>query len=595
MDRQPGLWARAWMAAGLGWRRLWCGASNARRRLLRRRLPGYVALTVSGGLLERDPDVPWYYDYVPGYRAPQSLEGLERRLMRIAADPDIRGVILFFKGATLSLAQAQSLTALLERFRRRTRTLYGEDAGQRVVVYVEQANTGALVAASTADLLVMAPLADWEIVGLRAAPLFLKETLARLGVEVQVVRVAPWKTAADSFIFSELSDPARDQYNWLFDSLYADIVDGIAAGRKLDAEMVRSLIDRGPLTAAEALAGGLVDALAYEDELPVLLGTVEEPAVIKSFGRVRRLLYRRPRPPALGTVGVISLGGTIMPGASRSFPVPLPLFGDETIGSTTAQQIIRAARQDDGLDAVVVHVDSPGGSALASDLIWRELALLNRAKPVIIYMGDVAASGGYYIAAPGRKIVAQRATLTGSIGVIIAKANLAGAYAKASAHEDAVTRGAHAGIYGDTVEWQGELLERVEQSLQQTYAAFKARVTEGRSLDPAALEELAGGRVWTGAQAHVNGLVDALGDFQTAVDLACVEAGLPDSRRVDLVAVAEPKRWLAAEPVAAAQLLFGRRQSQQIADLAAFVLDGELSNLLERERVWLMAPHLPRI
>ena len=208
---------------------------------------------------------------------------------------------------------------------------------------------------------------------------------------------------------------------------------------------------------------------------------------------------------------------------------------------------------------------------------------------------DYAASGGYYIAAPGRKIVAQRATLTGSIGVIIAKANLAGVYAKVSAYEDEVTRGAHAGIYGETTEWRGELLERVEQSLQQSYAAFKDRVVEGRAIDPAALEELAGGRVWTGAQAHANGLVDALGDFQTAVDLACAEAGLADSRRVDLVAVSEPKRWLAAEPVAATQVLFGRRQAQQIADLAAFVLDGELSNLLARERLWLMAPHLPRI
>ena len=358
---------------------------------------------------------------------------------------------------------------------------------------------------------------------------------------------------------------------------------------------MQSLIDRGPLTAREALAGDLVDHLAYEDELPVLLGSVEEPAVIKSFGRVRRLLYRRPRPSSSGVVGVISLGGTIMPGESRSFPVPLPLFGDETIGSTTAQQIIRAARQDDGLDAVVVHVDSPGGSALASDLIWRELALLNREKPVIIYMGDVAASGGYYIAAPGRKIVAQRATLTGSIGVIIAKANLAGAYAMVHAHEDEVTRGAHAGIYGDTTEWRGDLLDRVEQSLQQTYTAFKERVAEGRSIDPAALDDLAGGRVWTGAQAHANGLVDALGDFQTAVDLACAEAGLPDSRRVDVVAVTEPKRWLAAEPAAAAQILLGRRQAQQVVDLAAFLLDGELSNLLERERVWLMTPHLPRV
>jgi len=583
------------MAAGMAWRRLWCGVSNGRRRLLRGRLPDYVALTIDGALLERDPDTPWYYDYVPGYRTPQTLEWLERRLLRVAADPDVRGVLLLFKGATLSLAQAQSVTAMLERFRRQTRTLHGEDAGKRVVVFVEQANTGALVAASAADLLVMAPLADWEIVGLRAAPLFLKETLARLGVEVQVVRVAPWKTAADSLIFTELTDAAREQYNWLFDSLYADIVDGIAAGRKLDAEAVQSLIDRGPLTAREALAGGLVDHLAYEDELPVLLGSVEEPAVIKSFGRVRRLLYRRPRPPSSGAIGVISLGGTIMPGESRSFPVPLPLFGDETIGSTTAQQIIRAARRDDSLDAVVVHVDSPGGSALASDLIWRELALLNREKPVIIYMGDVAASGGYYIAAPGRKIVAQRATITGSIGVIIAKANLAGAYAMVHAHEDEVTRGAHAGIYGDTTQWRGDLLDRVEQSLQQTYTAFKERVAEGRSIDPAALDDLAGGRVWTGAQAHANGLVDALGDFQTAVDLACAEAGLPDSRRVDLVAVTEPKRWLAAEPAAAAQIVLGRRQAQQVADLAAFLLDGELSNLLEREWVWLMTPHLPRV
>ncbi len=591
-DRLP-RWQRALGSIDAAWRQVWCGASNLRRRFFRRRLPDYVALTIDGGLLERTPDTPWYYDYVPGYRPPQSLEGLEYVLARIAVDPAIKGVVLFFKGAAISLAQAQSITAIFDRFRRRAHALHGES--KRVIVFVEQANSAALVAASAADMLVMAPLADWEIVGLRAAPLFLKETLARLGVEVQVVRVAPWKTAADTFIFSELTDAARDQYNWLFDSLYADIVDGISAGRKLDAETVRSLIDRGPLTAAEALAGGLVDALAYEDELPVLLGSTDKPAVIKSYGRVRRLLYQRPRPAMLGTVGVISLGGTIMTGESRSFPVPLPLFGDETIGSTTAQQIIRAARQDDGLDAVVVHVDSPGGSALASDLIWRELALLNRAKPVIIYMGDVAASGGYYIAAPGRKIVAQRATLTGSIGVIIAKANLAGAYAKVSAHEDEVTRGAHAGIYGDTTEWHGELLERVEQSLQQSYAAFKERVVEGRAIDPAALEELAGGRVWTGAQAHVNGLVDALGDFQTAVDLACAEAGLPDSRRVELVAITEPKRWLAAEPAAAAQLLFGRRQAQQIADLAAFVLDGELSNLLARERVWLLAPHLPRI
>jgi len=589
------MWASVWTAAGMTWRRLWCRVANGRRWLLRRRVPDYVALTVDGGLLERDPAIPWYYDYLPGYQAPQSLEGLEHKLLRVAVDPEIRGIILLFKGATLSLAQAQSLTAIFDRFRHRSRALHGADAGKRVVVFVEQANTGALVAASAADLLVMAPLADWEIVGLRVAPLFLKETLARLGVEVQVVRVAPWKTAADTLIFTELSDAAREQYNWLFDSLYADIVDGIAAGRKLAVGTVQALIDRAPLTATEALAGGLIDHLAYEDELSTLLGSVEKPAVIKSFDRVERLLYRRPQLPSSGTVGVISLSGTIMTGESRSFPVALPLFGDETIGSTTVQQIIRAARQDESLDAVIVHIDSPGGSALASDLIWRELALLDREKPVIIYMGDVAASGGYYIAAPGRKIVAQRATLTGSIGVIIAKANLAGAYGKVHVHEDEVRRGAHAGIYGDTTAWHDDLLERVEQSLKQTYDAFKDRVREGRSIDPAVLEDLAGGRVWTGAQAQGKGLVDALGDFQTAVDLACAAAGLPESQRVDVVGIPEPKRWLAAEPAAATQLWLGRQRAQQVADLASFVLDGEMSNLLARERVWLMASILPRV
>lgn len=594
-DKKPGTWARVWMAASIGWQRLWCRAANGRRRLLRRRLPDYVALTVDGALLERDPIAPWYYSYLPGYRAPQSLEELERKLLRIAADPDIRGIVLFFKGAVLSLAQAQSLTATFDRFRHRSHALHGAAAGKRVVVFVEQANTGALVAASAADLLVMAPLAEWEIVGLRVAPLFLKETLARLGIEVQVVRVAPWKTAADGFICTELSDAAREQYNWLFDSLYADIVDGIAVRRRLDADTVQTLIDRAPLTATESLAGGLIDHVAYEDELPALLGSAEKPAAIKSFGRVDRLLYRRPQSPPSGTIGVISLSGTIMTGESRSFPISLPFLGDATIGSTTVQQLIRAARQDEDLDAVIVHVDSPGGSALASDLIWRDLALLNREKPVVVYMGDVAASGGYYIAAPGHKIVAQRATLTGSIGVIVAKANLAGAYSKAHVHEDEVVRGAHAGIYGETTAWRGDLLERLEQSLEQTYEAFKNRVSEGRSLDPAALDDLAGGRVWTGAQAHRRGLVDALGDFQTAVDLACAAAGLADSQRVAVVGIMEPKRWLAAEPAVATQLVLGQQRAQQVAALASFVLDGEMSNLLTRERVWLMAPFLPRV
>jgi protease-4 len=570
-----------------------CGFSNTRRRWLKRRLPDYVVITIGGALLERDPELPWYYDFIPGYRGPQTLEGLQRVLSGVADDPDVRGVLLLFKGATLSLAQAQSLTALFDRFRRRSAERGGRDAAQRIVVYVEHCSPSALVAASAADQLIFAPLADWEIVGVRAAPLFVKEALARLGVEMQVVRVAPWKTAADTFLFDGLTDAARAQYTWLLDSLYADIVTGVAQGRRLEAEAVQALIDRAPLTATEALAAGLIDQIAYEDELPGLLAQGDKPATIKPYRRIRRLLYRPLRPAAVGSVGVISLSGSIMTGESRAFPAPLPLFGEETIGSTTAQQLIRAARQDDHLDAVVVHVDSPGGSALASDLIWRELALLDAEKPVIIYMGDVAASGGYYIAAPGRKIVAQRATITGSIGVIIAKANLQGAFARFGARRDEVARGAHAAIYADTTAWQDDLLERVEGSLQHVYAQFKQRVVDGRGLDLAALDDLAGGRVWTGAQALAHGLVDTLGDFQHAVEVAAAEAGLPAGGRVELVTVAEPHRWLAAAP-AAAQVLLGGRRAQQFSDLTAFLLDGELSEVLTREQVWLLAPHLPK-
>jgi protease-4 len=588
------IWRRIRNKTGAIWQRLICSLSNQRRRLFKRHLPNYVVITIDGELRERDPETPWYYDFLPGYRAPQTIEGVQRVLRRVADDPDVHGVLFLLKGAAITLAQAQNLAAIFDRFRRWSVEQSDRTIAQQVAVYVEQCSPSALVAASAADKLIMAPLAEWNVVGLRAAPLFVRETLARLGVEMQVVRVAPWKTAADAFIYDRLSAEAREQYAWLLDSLFADVVEGISQGRRLDAETVRSLIDRAPLTATEALSAGLVDALAYEDELPALLGEADKPATLKAYRRVQRLLYRRVHPPAAGTVGVISLIGSIMPGESRSFPTPLPLFGDEIIGSATAQQLIRAARQDDTLDAVVVHVDSPGGSALASDLIWRELSLLNAEKPVIIYMGDVAASGGYYIAAPGRKIVAQRATLTGSIGVIVAKANLQDAFAKIGARRDEVKRGAHAGIYGDTTQWQGDLIERIEHTLHHVYDLFKQRVLEGRRLEPMQLDELAGGRVWTGAQALMHGLVDALGDFQTAVEIAAAEAGLPANRRIDTVIVSAPHRWLPPEPLTAAQSLLAGGRSQQLAELVGFVLDGELVNLLEREQVWLLAPYLPK-
>ena len=467
------------------------------RALLRKRLPAYVVVEVSGALQERAPEAPWYYRFLPIYEEPLSLEEIATVLRRVAGDPDLQGVVVLFKGAALSLPQAQSLAALFARFRRWD-AAYNGKAGRppkRVVAYLEEASAPTYVAACGADRIVMAPLADWDVVGLRVEPIFLKDALARLGIEIDVVRVAPWKTAADAVLFSQLTDAARDQYNWLLDSLYQDILQAIVTGRGLEPEAAAALVDRAPLTAAEALAARLVDHVAYEDELAELLGAGEDRRPLAPYRRVRKLLYRHPRPMAPQAVGVISLTGSILTGESRSVPIPVPFFGSETIGSATAQQLIRQARRDESLGAIILHVDSPGGSALASDLIWRELTLLNQEKPLIVYMGDVAASGGYYIAAPGRKIVAQRATLTGSIGVIVAKAVTTGALEKLSVHTDSVQRGANADLYSSATSWQGPQRQRVEDSMAAVYEAFKERVAAGRNLSTTEVEAVAGGRV----------------------------------------------------------------------------------------------------
>ncbi len=565
INKPQSLWARSLGAAGFGWQRFRVGVHNLRRRLLRRKGSDWPMLMLTGGLNERAPQQPWYMNWLPGSAPPLSLQGLSRALRAIAGDPETKGVLIFCRDLSLSLAKAQSLAALLARFSEWDRH-YHAAAGRpakQIRIYLEAVALPTYVAFCAAGQLVIPPGGDWEVKGFFAAPVFWKESLARIGVEFEVIKVAPWKTAADSLTESGLTEGSRDQFNWLYDSLYGETVAAIAAGRGLEPALVRQLIDRAPLTPEEALAAGLIDQIGYEDEFLAGLFPVDEPDDTrpplkvrepKPYGRVQKLLYRRPQRRAAHAVGVISLQGTIMPGTSRSFPVPLPLLGDETIGSTTAQQVIRAAREDDGLRAVIVHVDSPGGSALASDLIWRELRLLDAEKPVIIYMGDVAASGGYYIAAGGRHIVAQRSTITGSIGVILARPVTQGFYEKLGARRERIQRGDHAGLYSDMARWDAGERQRMEENVDRLYRLFRRRVCDARLLSDERLLELAGGRVWTGEQAHTHGLVDELGDFRTAIAAACRLAHLPDDGSVPIRPV-EHERHLVARPAKPAATL----------------------------------------
>lgn len=583
------------LGRGLGqsWQQLICSVANLRRRLLHKRLPEYVVFVLNGALEERTPAQPWWYSFIPGRSAPLSLADLSYALQHIAGDPDVKGVILLCKGASFTLSQAQSLAALFARFRQWDSQYHGQST-KRIIVHLEQIGRPAYIAACAADQIIVTPLTNWDVLGLYAAPTFWKETLALLGVQMDVVKIAPWKTAFDPFSQSSMSDAFAEQTAWLFDSLYADLVEAIHQGRKLPVETVKTLIDGAPWTAEAAKAHGLIDAIAYEDELPALLSVSDRPATLKLYAQVRGLLWRRRQRKHSQAIGVISLTGAIVPGQSRSFPVPLPLFGDDVLGHLTAQQQIRSARQDGGFAAVVVHVDSRGGSALASDLIWRELKLLNQEKPVVVYMGNVAASGGYYIALPSRKIVAQRATLTGSIGVITAKPVLQGAYAKLQANRYIIQRGAHAGLYAEDHPWDAAERQKIEADIRHNYAQFKQRVADDRRLPYDELDVICNGRVWTGAQAQAHGLVDALGDFQVALDLACQAANLPTDGSVPTVDLTPPKQRLLAEPVQAAKAALGISQAEPLQQLARMLLVGEWSDWLSRERYWWVAVDLPK-
>ena len=608
-------------AISLTWRRALAAFANARRRAGRKQLPDYVTFTLDRALTDIAPDQPWWMRWVPGMQPPLSIRALHAALRRVADDPDVRGVLFLVKGASLQRTHAQNLAALFNRFHGWDRALNPEAAPKTIHLLLEQVNAATYLAACAADFIYVTPLTTWEVIGMRIEAEYYRDALARVGVRAEVVKVAPWKTAADSLAEPSMTPAARDQYEWLLDSLYADMVQAIAAGRGLEPEAVRALIDGAPWSAEEALAAGLVDAILYEDELaahlavppaaptaaptavPTDTGESAAPAMpkaarLKRYGAAHGLLYRRVRPRSARAIGLLDLSGSIVSGDSRSFPVPLPLLGGDMLGSNSVQQVVRAARRDDDLAAVVAYVDSPGGSALASDIMWRELALLAQEKPLVIYMGPIAASGGYYIAAPGCWIMAQAATLTGSIGVITARIVTEDAYDKLSITRDAVQRGANADLYTDAHAWSPAQRAKVEAGVEMVYATFKQRVAAGRNLDIAAVDNVAGGRVWTGALALDHGLVDALGDLPAALAKAAALANLPADElttelRVTYVDAGDGR--LLAQPLKQAQQTAALLSGQTPSALTIAALASQWARLLRSDHAWLIADGVPRV
>jgi protease-4 len=455
-------------------------------------------------------------------------------LAKAERDDRLAAVVLRVRGLQVGWAKAQELREAIEDL---------AQGGRRVVAYLELETFGSNLdyfVASAAEEVYASPAMRAPLVGLAAEYLFLGGLWELFGVELEVERVGRYKTAADTIAGRSMSQANREMADALLDSLDAQFVGGIAESRDLRREAVRAAIDAAPIDPHEMLVHGLIDEALFFDELveklgdgPVVRGAAYasvDPASV-GFDPVARfaLVY--------GSGGVVLGDGSISP------------MGGPILASDAVSEALENAARDPSIDAIIFRIDSPGGSALASDIVWRAAERAKQEnKPLIASFSDVAASGGYYVAAGADAIVASPASITGSIGVFAMRPVLGGLYDKLDIGFEALVRGAHADLQTTSQPLSEASRERMRAEVVSIYDLFVERVAEGRALEVERVDELGRGRVWTGAQAAERDLVDALGGLRAATRRAAEELELdPDA---DVALVAYPPPMTLAEQVA---------------------------------------------
>lgn len=406
------------------------------------------------------------------------------------------------------------------------------ESGKPIVGYLEFGLAPAYYLASACDEVVMTPSSPLILLGVAAYELFLRGALDKIGLEADMVAAGDYKTAINQYTETTFTPEHREATDALVRDMYEQLAEGIAEGRGMTPARVRALIDEGPFVSADAVRHGLVDELAYEDELLARLAPDDdEPSTIDAAA------YRRVSARSLGLGGgpriavVYAEGPILMGSAGGSLPGMAQI-----VGSRSTSRAVRQAREDDSIEAIVLRVNSPGGDATASDIIWRELVLARDEKPLVASMSGVAASGGYYIAAPAHAIVAQPGTVTGSIGVFGGKFAARGALEKLGIGMEGVTYGANADLLSPVDRFSDAGRASMQAQLDDTYERFLQVVADGRKMSRDAVDAVGQGRVWTGRQALERGLVDELGGLRHAVELAKAEAGIDADRDVTLVA-----------------------------------------------------------
>ena len=414
-----------------------------------------------------------------------------------------------------------------------------KESGKPIVAHLEFGMGQAYYLATACDEIFMSPTSPLMLVGVASYELFFRGTLDKVGIEADMLAAGEYKTAINAYTESAFTPEHREATEALSRDFYEQLVDGIAEGRGMTRARVRDVIDQGPFVASDALSLGLIDGLVYEDELLGRLSSDDEAALL-DFAT-----YRRVEPESVGLdagprIAVVYVEGMINFGSSTpDFPGSARM-----VGARTMTEAIRDARDDPSIEAIVVRIDSPGGAATAADIMWRELSLARERKPLVVSMGDVAASGGYYIAAPAHAIVAQPGTLTGSIGVFSGKFAAAGAFDKLGVGVDGVTFGAQADIFSPVDRFSDAARAAMQAQVDDIYERFLEVVAEGRAMSRDEVHAVAQGRVWTGRQALVRGLVDELGGLRHAVVLAQVRAGIDAEEEVRLVPYPGPRSFV---------------------------------------------------
>ena len=492
-----------------------------------------LALRVAGSLPDYSPDDP-FKRYFGG--PDQSLTGLVMQFKKAKVDKRIKAILLDVNMSGVGWGKAEEIRDAITDFR---------TSGKPVYAYVEFGLNKEYYIATACDKIIVPPPGELFINGLAADVMFFRGSLDKLGIYPDIFQIGKYKSAGDTFTQKQMTDAHREFINSMLDDLYNRYINAIAQARHKTPEEVRTLIDNAPYGAEKAKEAGLIDDTMYRDDVEKQFKKMLNYKDTDTFIPVRSSEYRDVSPESLGLnkgerIAVIYASGEIGSGSSSNSP-----SGDQSIGSDTVAKALNDAAADKTLKAIILRVDSPGGSGLASDIIWHAVEAANQKKPVVVSMSDVAASGGYYISASAAKIIAQPSTITGSIGVVAGKPVVKGFYDWLGISNEYVLRGKTAGMFRETEKFSDEERAKFEDWIKTTYYQdFVPKVAKGRNKDAQYIDSIAQGRVWTGAQAKDRGLVDEFGGLDKAIEVAKQLAKIPADKGVEQVVLPYPTTFL---------------------------------------------------